>query len=230
MDLARLTVFVFIVFGVCFVDANRMRRLTRGLINNYDKLSLPQPNDELPLNVNHSIELKRIVSLENQVLTLDATISMFWRDDQLVWNPEDFGDITLINLPSSLIWKPDVILENNAEHSSGIHSPDINVVVLNDGVLFYIFPVKIQSYCRVKHKNLKRGSRVNCILKFLSWTHDGTRIDLNNSDEQVHLSGFEDFNDEWKLIDHRVTRKVEMYECCPEPYIHLLYEFDLEKK
>ncbi|VDL79649.1 unnamed protein product [Nippostrongylus brasiliensis] len=44
----------------------------------------------------------------NQVLVLKEWLRMFWRDEFLVWNPDDFDGIDEIKVPRSLIWLPDV--------------------------------------------------------------------------------------------------------------------------
>ncbi len=35
-----------------------------------------------------------------------------WNDYGLVWNPEDYGNIQTIRIPSTRIWIPDILLYN----------------------------------------------------------------------------------------------------------------------
>ena len=35
-----------------------------------------------------------------------------WIDENLVWDPEDYGGLKMIRLPCDLIWLPDVVLYN----------------------------------------------------------------------------------------------------------------------
>ena len=35
-----------------------------------------------------------------------------WRDEFMVWNPEDYGNITNMKIASELVWMPDVVLYN----------------------------------------------------------------------------------------------------------------------
>lgn len=54
--------------------------------------------------------LRSIINTDevNQVLVLKEWLRMFWHDEFLVWNPEEFEGITEIKVPRSLIWLPDV--------------------------------------------------------------------------------------------------------------------------
>jgi len=38
----------------------------------------------------------------------------YWRDEFLIWNPESYGNVTNIHLPSSSIWRPDIAIYNRS--------------------------------------------------------------------------------------------------------------------
>jgi len=38
-----------------------------------------------------------------------------WKDVNLQWNPDDYGGIRKIRIPSTDIWKPDLVLYNKYE-------------------------------------------------------------------------------------------------------------------
>ena len=37
-------------------------------------------------------------------------------DHKLVWDPEDFGGVNLLHVPSTHIWLPDIVLYNKYDH------------------------------------------------------------------------------------------------------------------
>jgi len=45
-------------------------------------------------------------------MTTSQYITIKWLDPRLTWNPEDFGGITQIRLPSHLFWNPEIALYN----------------------------------------------------------------------------------------------------------------------
>lgn len=57
----------------------------------------------------------KIEALLLSLLTLQGflcavTLSKEWIDVKLKWNPDDYGGITSIRVPSETIWLPDIVL------------------------------------------------------------------------------------------------------------------------
>lgn len=50
----------------------------------------------------------------NQVLTTYLWIRQVWNDAYLKWDKEDYNDLEMINIPSDLVWKPDIVLYNKS--------------------------------------------------------------------------------------------------------------------
>lgn len=53
------------------------------------------------------------------MLTTYLWIRQVWHDAYLKWDKEDYDDLEMINIPSDLVWKPDIVLYNK---SVPIHS------------------------------------------------------------------------------------------------------------
>ena len=121
-------------------------------------------------------------------------------------------------------------------HFSARKADDRNAEVLSiltyDGTVMNIQPVQLQSYCRTE-RAYRTGDTVECSLKFGSWTYDGFKLDLEllHGTSSADVSSFDDdFNRDWKLTSNSAIRNVKFYECCPEPYIDLVYTFKFTKK
>lgn len=230
LNLDIIFVLMFLRFNPCSAYGQGEKKLESFLIDRYDKYLTPQGPGGSPLNVTHNLQLKRIIGLDNQILSLDAYISMQWQDEHLTWNPERFGGRKMVRLPSRIIWKPDIVLENNADRDCGDRCNDINVVVTFDGTVFYIVPVKLRSYCKVDYK-MASYQEVTCALRFMSWTYDGLSLNLESGPNSQIVDEFDDdFNKEWKLMSASSTRNVLVYACCEEPYIDITYNLVLKKK
>jgi len=50
----------------------------------------------------------------------------------MVWSPEEYGGITEIRFPDSVLWKPDIILFNSADEKFDARFP-VNFVVQHNG-------------------------------------------------------------------------------------------------
>ncbi|MEQ2241843.1 hypothetical protein ILYODFUR_029534 [Ilyodon furcidens] len=45
-------------------------------------------------------------------LTLSNLISLAWTDYRLSWNASEFDGIEMLRLPPSMVWLPEIVLEN----------------------------------------------------------------------------------------------------------------------
>lgn len=50
----------------------------------------------------------------NQVLTTYLWIRQVWYDAYLKWDKEEYNNLEMINIPSDLVWKPDIVLYNKS--------------------------------------------------------------------------------------------------------------------
>lgn len=48
----------------------------------------------------------------NQVLIAYLWIRQTWHDAYLKWNKEEYDGLEVIRIPSSLVWRPDLVLYN----------------------------------------------------------------------------------------------------------------------
>jgi len=71
----------------------------------------------------------------NQVLIAYLWIRQTWHDAYLRWNKEDYDGLEIIHIPSSLVWRPDLVLYNKyARTSPQTYSfSDLSVPVENNG-------------------------------------------------------------------------------------------------
>ncbi|EZA61858.1 Acetylcholine receptor subunit alpha-like protein [Ooceraea biroi] len=59
------------------------------------------------------------VNLKNQIMTTNVWVEQEWNDYKLKWNPDDYGGVDTLHVPSEHIWLPDIVLYNNAVQRSG---------------------------------------------------------------------------------------------------------------
>ena len=51
-------------------------------------------------------------NLRKQVMTTNLWIEQYWFDYKLRWNPEEYGGVDSLHVPSTHIWLPDIVLYN----------------------------------------------------------------------------------------------------------------------
>ncbi|XP_067934664.1 acetylcholine receptor subunit beta-like 1 [Watersipora subatra] len=116
----------------------------------YNPLIRPVENISDPIEVSLGVTLFQVITVEErtQVMKTNNWIRMGWKDYQLKWNPEEYGGITEIRLPCAQIWKPDIVLLNNAdgkyEQSFCCHT-----VIGANGTIMWIPPSIYKSSCTI---------------------------------------------------------------------------------
>lgn len=58
----------------------------------------------------------------NQVLIAYLWIRQSWNDAYLRWNKEEYDGLEVIHIPSSLVWRPDLVLYNKYNHCTHPHT------------------------------------------------------------------------------------------------------------
>ncbi|NP_001355513.1 AcetylCholine Receptor [Caenorhabditis elegans] len=210
-------------------DQNVMR-LYRDLLYDYNNEVRPSVHSKEPINVTFVFSLTQIIDVDerNQILTTNSWIRLHWVDYKLVWDPRLYQNVTRIHIPSDKIWKPDIILYNNADaqYMKSVMSTDVIVDYL--GNIHWPLSAIFTSSCPldVKHYPFDRQT---CILKYASWAYDGTKIDLLLKSEQGDLTNYIT-NTEWSLIGIRAEKNQVIYSCCPEPYPFIDVHVTIERR
>ncbi|XP_059783472.1 acetylcholine receptor subunit delta isoform X2 [Balaenoptera ricei] len=97
---------------------NEEERLIRHLFEEkkYDKELRPTAHKEETVEVTLALTLSNLISLKEveETLTTNVWIEHGWTDSRLKWDAKDFGNISVLRLPSDMVWLPEIVLENNS--------------------------------------------------------------------------------------------------------------------
>ncbi|NXC30725.1 ACH10 protein, partial [Campylorhamphus procurvoides] len=204
-------------------------KLLHDLFANYSSALRPVEDTDRALNVTLQVTLSQIIDMDerNQVLTSYLWVRQAWQDAHLTWDKDDYDGIDSIRIPSSYVWRPDIILYNNAdEHFGG--SMETNVVLRSDGHIMWDSPAITKSSCKVDVSYFPFDGQ-HCRLTFGSWTYNGNQIDLRNRLDTGDLTDFVE-NVEWEVLGMPATRNVITYGCCSEPYPDVTYTLLLRRR
>ncbi|NWY97483.1 ACH10 protein, partial [Loxia curvirostra] len=204
-------------------------KLLHDLFANYSSALRPVEDTDRALNVTLKVTLAQIIDMDerNQVLTSYLWVRQTWLDAHLTWDKDEYGGIDSIRIPSSYVWRPDIILYNNAdEHFGG--SMETNVVLRSDGHITWDSPAITKSSCKVDVSYFPFDGQ-QCRLTFGSWTYNGNQIDLRNQLDTGDLTDFVE-NVEWEVLGMPATRNVITYGCCSEPYPDVTYTLLLRRR
>ncbi|KAJ8680424.1 hypothetical protein QAD02_016211 [Eretmocerus hayati] len=192
MDLARLLFFsVIFCLGLCSEDEER---LVRDLFRGYNKLIRPVQNMTDTVNVKFGLAFVQLINVneKNQIMKSNVWLRFVWTDYQLQWDEADYGGIAVLRLPPDKVWKPDVVLFNNADGNYEVRYKS-NVLIYPNGEVLWVPPAIYQSSCTIDVTYFPFDQQT-CIMKFGSWTFNGDQVSLALYNDK----NFVDLSDYWK--------------------------------
>ncbi|CAM9181861.1 unnamed protein product [Lampetra planeri] len=204
------------------------QKLLNDLMENYSSALRPVEDTDRALNVTLQITLSQIKDMDerNQVLIAYLWIRQTWHDAYLKWNKEDYDGLDVIHIPSSLVWRPDLVLYNKADDDfSG--PMDTNVRLRYDGEITWDAPAITKSSCVVDVSYFPFDSQ-----EYLwSYTHlqHTFQVDIIMGLDSGDLSDFVE-NVEWECHGMPATKNVIMYGCCSDPYPDITYTVLLQRR
>ncbi|XP_035660486.1 neuronal acetylcholine receptor subunit alpha-9-like [Branchiostoma floridae] len=226
-----LTIAVCIVTGGLLHGAHGEfdgKKLKMAILKDYQRGVRPVANHTHTTPLKMGMDFRQIIDLDekHQILSSNVWMRKYWKDEALTWDPDEYNGMKYINLPSTEIWLPDVVLTNSAGKNHD--QPQNNVIISYNGEVTWLVTRMYFSACYINTYFFPFDEQ-NCTLTFASWTHSGFEIDLIQEPEPPSKSYYVN-NDEWKLIDIYVRRDVVYYECCPEPYPEVTYTIRIQRR
>ncbi|GAB6031197.1 Acetylcholine Receptor [Chamberlinius hualienensis] len=233
---------------IVFVSSNPdAKRLYDDLLSNYNRLIRPVSNNSEMVTVRLGLKLSQLIdlNLKNQIMTSNVWMLQVWSDYKLTWEPEEYGGVTHLYVPSELLWIPDIVLYNNADGHYVVTTMTKAIIYYN-GTVVWKPPAIFKSYCEIDVKYFPFDQQ-QCFMKFGSWTYDGSLVDLQHMDltvggEQATMLGPSepvevgiDLKEyypsvEWDVIAVPAIRNVRKYECCEETYPDIVFNISLRRK
>ncbi|XP_034418759.1 neuronal acetylcholine receptor subunit alpha-3-like [Cyclopterus lumpus] len=162
----------------------------------------------------------------NQIMETNLWLRHIWNDYKLRWNPKDFGGVEFIRVPSNRIWKPDIVLYNNAVGDFQVDDKTKALLRYN-GDVTWIPPAIFKSSCKIDVTYFPFDYQ-NCTMKFGSWTYDKAKIDLVLIGSTINLKDFWE-SGEWTIIDAPGYKHDIKYNCCEEIYTDITYSLYIRR-
>ncbi|XP_060602422.1 neuronal acetylcholine receptor subunit alpha-10-like isoform X2 [Ruditapes philippinarum] len=205
------------------------RILIKHLLASYEKsggkFGRPVANHTHIVPVWFRLQLIQIVDLDekNQVLKLNLWTNYKWIDEFLRWDPDDYQGVKEIRIPSDQIWTPDIKLYNYADTRLQ-ERRDALCIVSHDGNISWIPQGIYMSTCNIDVTTFPFDKQ-NCSMKFGSWTHGGSRLNLNflDGDNKMLTDDYFVANKAWVVLEAPGQRNTYKYACCEEQFEDLTY-------
>ncbi|XP_039355372.1 neuronal acetylcholine receptor subunit alpha-4 isoform X1 [Mauremys reevesii] len=219
------------VFPVCShveTRAHAEERLLKKLFSGYNKWSRPVANISDVVLVHFGLSIAQLIDVDekNQMMTTNMWVKQEWYDYKLRWDPLEYENVTSIRIPSELIWRPDIVLYNNADGDFAVtHLTKAHLFY--DGRIKWMPPAIYKSSCSIDVTFFPFDQQ-NCTMKFGSWTYDKAKIDLVSMHSHVDQLDYWE-SGEWVIIDAVGNYNIKKYECCAEIYPDITYFFIIRR-
>uniref|UniRef100_A0A3Q1JHY7 Uncharacterized protein n=1 Tax=Anabas testudineus TaxID=64144 RepID=A0A3Q1JHY7_ANATE len=197
-----------------YVSEGRCRNEEERLINylfkerGYNKELRPVERQQETVDVYLALTLSNLISLKevDETLLTNVWIDHTWYDYRLSWNQTEFDGIEVLRLPSSMLWLPEIVLENNNDAQFQV-AYYCNVLVYADGLCYWLPPAIFCSSCSI-NVNYFPFDWQNCTLKFTSLTYNAKEVRMLNWTVEwivIDPASFTE-NGEWEII-HRPAKR-----------------------
>ncbi|XP_074467182.1 neuronal acetylcholine receptor subunit alpha-3 [Sebastes fasciatus] len=217
---------LFLLPGGSCSDAEH--KLFSVIFSRYNQYIRPVENVTDPVIVQFEVSMSQLVKVDevNQIMETNLWLRHIWNDYKLRWNPKDFGGVEFIRVPSNRIWKPDIVLYNNAVGDFQVDDKTKALLRYN-GDVTWIPPAIFKSSCKIDVTYFPFDYQ-NCTMKFGSWTYDKAKIDLVLIGSTINLKDFWE-SGEWTIIDAPGYKHDIKYNCCEEIYTDITYSLYIRR-
>uniref|UniRef100_A0A3Q2CKM5 Cholinergic receptor, nicotinic, alpha 4b n=1 Tax=Cyprinodon variegatus TaxID=28743 RepID=A0A3Q2CKM5_CYPVA len=207
--------------------AHAEERLLQNLFAHYNKLSRPVQNTSDTVLVHFGLSIAQLIDVVKlQYMMITYILLQEWNDYKLRWNPEEYENVTSIRIPSEIIWRPDIVLYNNADGDFAVtHLTKAHLFY--DGHIKWTPPAIYKSSCSIDVTFFPFDQQ-SCKMKFGSWTYDRAKIDLISMASDVDQMDYWE-SGEWVIVNAVGKYNTKKYECCAEIYADITYYFIIRR-
>ncbi|XP_018579073.1 acetylcholine receptor subunit alpha-like isoform X3 [Anoplophora glabripennis] len=169
-------------------------------------------------------------------MTTNLWVEQSWYDYKLKWDPKEYGGVEMLHVPSDHIWRPDIVLYNNADGNFEV-TLATKATLNYTGRVEWKPPAIYKSSCEIDVEYFPFDEQT-CVMKFGSWTYDGFQVDLRHLDEMkgsnvvdigIDLTEFYT-SVEWDILEVPAVRNEKFYTCCDEPYLDITFNITMRRK
>ncbi|XP_050184911.1 neuronal acetylcholine receptor subunit alpha-6 [Myiozetetes cayanensis] len=219
-------VFTSLIKGTTTCESEE--RLFHHLFSQYNQFIRPVENVSDPVTVYFELAITQLTNVDevNQIMETNLWLRHIWNDYKLRWDPKQYDGIEFVRVAADKIWKPDIVLYNNAVGDFQVEGKT-KALLRYDGMITWTPPAIFKSSCPMDITFFPFDHQ-NCSLKFGSWTYDKAEIDLLIIGSKVDMNDFWE-NSEWEIVDASGYKHDIKYNCCEEIYTDITYSFYIRR-
>ncbi|KAJ8790236.1 hypothetical protein J1605_021313 [Eschrichtius robustus] len=203
-------------------------RLFERLFEDYNEIIRPVANVSDPVIIQFEVSMSQLVKVDevNQIMETNLWLKQIWNDYKLKWDPSDYSGAEFMRVPAQKIWKPDIVLYNNAVGDFQVDDKT-KALLKYTGEVTWIPPAIFKSSCKIDVTYFPFDYQ-NCTMKFGSWSYDKAKIDLVLIGSSMNLKDYWE-SGEWAIIKAPGYKHDIKYNCCEEIYPDITYSLYIRR-
>ena len=209
------------------IKSNELR-LQQYLSKNFSNKARPVLDSRTPVVVKFGFEIIQILDVleTEQVITLKIWMRSSWNSELLRWKPQEFDNITSLQVNVEDVWTPDMFLVEDIRDVSS--KTTTKIIISNNGDQLWFHPCIIKASCRFDIDRFPFDHQ-HCVLRYTSWTNDETKLILR-MDHRPMISYNYVNSSLFSLREIESDATSILYECCPNKYSQLRYTLMIDRK
>ena len=232
----RYDLFIYVCLNVVCLVKNtpqtREHQLIEYIFKNHSVDARPITNSSHQMIVKFGIELVQLITVNerSQFITTKLWVRQFWQSDLMRWNPKDWGGVNQLNMQAKDVWKPDIVLYNNAEgtFSGSTEKFKTLITVYPNGINSWLAPATFSSTCKMNVKKFPFDSQT-CKMKFGSWAFDATKLNLTAHAAPLLTQQYLN-SSTWDIVHIKTQFNSVLYNCCTVPFQDLTFTFVFRRR
>lgn len=161
-------------------------KLLKDKLAGYNKLLRPVKNQSSPIDVYVDFDLVSIQKFDEvlEVIQLTTILRMRWRDENMIWDPTEYGGMTHITMDSNNFWTPNLIFANSVEVVRKIGGDWTAVRILHTGEVYFNPGDIFTGSCPVNVLYYPFDTQ-RCGVLLATWGYDKDEINLRVQQQEV---------------------------------------------
>lgn len=198
--------------------------------SNYNKNMRP---DSI-VGVGVIVSLKQIISIDekNQIMSSSGYFGQYWNDKRLIWNRTHYGNVSLLIIPTKVLWIPDTIILNTADQDGFLKISDNSYsIVFSNGLVVLLLPSFLtRTRCNLYMKSFPFDEQ-SCDIILTSWSYPNTYVSYEVRSSLIDLEGYVE-NQIWKLknISIKSPKPLSILNTESNSRNRILVQIDLARK
>ncbi|XP_050408918.2 neuronal acetylcholine receptor subunit alpha-7 [Patella vulgata] len=189
--------------------AEDVARLFQEKVMNGSSKIRPVMNQSDIVDVEMTLHIVSLLDVNEVQQSVEATIWMqvFWKNELLVWNPNDYGNLTSVYPPETNMWKPDLAISNGYDELTPVGLDFVLLQSRHDGETEWNPGQKVSFLCKIDVSKFPFDMQT-CSMVFFNWAgkRDETSLNYRESTEMKEAeAGYA--NSEWAIIERRTEKQ-----------------------